>query len=63
VLGQFPGGDGASADQFGLVFDLDNPLVECVNIALASLKDSGALAEIEQTWLADNTSAPVITLE
>jgi polar amino acid transport system substrate-binding protein len=63
VLGQFPGGEGASADQFGFVFDLDNPLVECVNIALASLKDSGQLAQIEQTWLADNTSAPVITLE
>lgn len=63
VLGQFPGGEGASADQFGLVFDLDNPLVDCVNIALASLKDSGVLAQIEQTWLADNTSAPVIAVE
>jgi polar amino acid transport system substrate-binding protein len=63
VLGQFPGGEGAAADQFGFVFDLDNPLVECVNTALASLKDSGELAGIEQTWLADNTSAPVITLE
>ena len=62
VIGQFPAGEGTVADQFGLVFDLDNPLVECVNIALAALKDSGELAAIEQTWLSDKTSAPVISL-
>lgn len=62
VIGQFPAGEGTVADQFGLVFDLDNPLVECVNIALAALKESGELAAIEQTWLSDKTSAPVISL-
>jgi len=62
VIGQFPAGEGTAADQFGLVFDLDNPLVECVNIALATLKESGELAAIEQTWLSDKTSAPVISL-
>jgi polar amino acid transport system substrate-binding protein len=45
-----------------LVFDLDSPLVECVNVALAALKESGELAAIEQTWLSDKTSAPVISL-
>ena len=63
VLGQCPAGEGIAADQFGLVFDLDNPLAECVNAALASLKDSGDLAAIEQTWLADKTSAPVISVD
>lgn len=63
VLGQFPAGDGVAADQFGLVFDLNNPLVDCVNEALASLKDSGELAAIEQEWLAEKTSAPVISLD
>jgi polar amino acid transport system substrate-binding protein len=62
VIGQFPAGEGTVADQFGLVFDLDSPLVECVNVALAALKDSGELATIEQTWLSDKTSAPVISL-
>ena len=62
VIGQFPAGEGTVADQFGLVFDLDNPLVECVNAALAALKESGELATIEQTWLSDKTSAPVISL-
>ena len=62
VIGQFPAGEGTVADQFGLVFDLDSPLVECVNVALTALKDSGELAAIEQTWLSDKTSAPVISL-
>ena len=62
VIGQFPSSDSFAADQFGLVFDLENPLVECVNIALQTLKDNGMLAEIEQTWLSDKTSAPVINL-
>jgi polar amino acid transport system substrate-binding protein len=62
VIGQFPAGEGTVADQFGLVFDLESPLVECVNVALAALKDSGELAAIEQTWLSDKTSAPVISL-
>jgi len=46
-----------------MVFDLDNPLADCVNEALASLKDSGDLAAIEQTWLADKTRAPVISVD
>jgi polar amino acid transport system substrate-binding protein len=62
VIGQFPAGEGTVADQFGLVFVLDSPLVECVNVALAALKESGELATIEQTWLSDKTSAPVISL-
>ena len=62
VIGQFPAGEGTEADQFGLVFDLDNPLVDCVNVALQSIKDSGELATIEQTWLSENISAPVISL-
>ena len=43
------------------MFDLDNPLVDCVNTALATLKDDGTLAAIEGTWLADETGAPVIS--
>lgn len=62
VIGQFPASDGMAPDQFGLVFDLDNPLVDCVNAALQSIKDSGELATIEKTWLSENISAPVISL-
>lgn len=62
VIGQFPAGEGTTADQLGLLFDLDNPLVDCVNAALQAIKDSGALAAIQQTWLSDKISAPVISL-
>ena len=60
VLGQFPADASASADEFGLVFDLENPLVGCVNTALAAIKDSGSLAEITSTWLSSKASIPVI---
>jgi polar amino acid transport system substrate-binding protein len=60
VLGQFPADASASADEFGLVFDLENPLVGCVNTALASIKDSGSLAEITSTWLSSKAEIPVI---
>jgi polar amino acid transport system substrate-binding protein len=63
VIGQFPLSDAVGADNFGLVFDLDNPLAACVNEALASLKESGKLAEIENEWLSGYTGAPVISLD
>ena len=60
VLGQFPSDATAKADEFGLVFDLNNPLVSCVNTALAAIKDSGSLAEITTTWLSSKAEIPVI---
>ncbi len=63
VIGQFPAAAGGTSDDFGLVFEKDNDLVACVNTALATIKASGALATIEQTWLSDNTGVPVITLD
>ena len=63
VIGQFPLSDAVAADNFGLLFDKDNKLVDCVNTALGALKEAGKLAEIEKTWLADKTNAPVITLD
>ena len=63
VIGQFPLSDAVAADNFGLLFDKENKLVDCVNTALGALKESGKLAEIEKTWLADKTNAPVISLD
>jgi polar amino acid transport system substrate-binding protein len=63
VIGQFPLSDAVAADNFGLLFDKDNKLADCVNTALGALKESGKLAEIEKTWLADKTNAPVISLD
>jgi polar amino acid transport system substrate-binding protein len=62
VVGQFPSSASKTTDDFGLVFDLANPLVECVNAALAALKDNGTLASIEKQWLSNKTNAPVIAV-
>jgi len=44
----------------GMLFAKGNPLVNCVNKALAELKDSGMLQQIQDEWLAGET-APYIT--
>ena len=59
VVGQFPAADGEQ-EHFGMLFEEGNPLRDCVNEALATLKDAGTLAEIQQQWLSEKTSAPVI---
>jgi polar amino acid transport system substrate-binding protein len=51
VVGQFP----EQGEHFGLVFEKDNPLVECVNIAIAALEADGTLQALEDEWLADLT--------
>ena len=58
IVGQFP--TVGSQEYFGMVLQKDSPLTECVNEALAQLKDSGELAQIQQTWLSDKASAPVL---
>ena len=62
VIGQFPA-EAGQGDAFGLVFSEGNPLRDCADEALASLKDSGKLADIEQEWLSDVVDAPVIPVE
>jgi polar amino acid transport system substrate-binding protein len=58
IVGQFP--TVGSQEYFGMVLAKDSPLTECVDEALAQLKDSGELAQIQQTWLSDKASAPVL---
>ena len=60
VLGQFPAGDGAEGDRFGMLMTEGNPLKECVDAAIESLKADGTLAALEAEWLQDATGAPVI---
>jgi len=64
VVGQFPPSEVAPGDDFGMVFDLNNPLVECVNEALSRMRDlTYELVSIEETWLSGYTGAPVISLD
>ena len=58
IVGQFP--TIGSQEYFGMVLAKDSPLTECVNEAIAHLKDSGELSQIQQTWLSDKVSAPVL---
>ena len=58
VVGQFPSTGGQ--EHFGMLFEDGNPLRDCVNEALATLKEDGTLEQIQQQWLSDKTSAPVI---
>ena len=46
----------ADGEQFGLLFAKGNPLVTCVNKALAALSDSGELKAIQDQWLAGDTA-------
>ncbi len=55
IVGQFEAV--AGGEEFGLLFQEGNPLVNCVNKALTTLNDSGELQEIQDAWLA-GTSAP-----
>ena len=58
VVGQFPSTDGQ--EFFGILFPEGSPLRPCVNEALTTLRDDGTLAELQQQWLSEKTSAPVI---
>jgi len=58
IVGQFPAV--GEQEYFGMVFEQENPLVECVNEALATLRDDGTLDQIQQEWLSDKASAPVL---
>jgi polar amino acid transport system substrate-binding protein len=57
IVGQFsaPGGD-----EWGALLEKDSPLTDCVSFAIDSLRDSGELGEIEQTWISEKANAPVL---
>ena len=58
IVGQFP--SVGEQERFGMVFEKGNPLVECVNEALATLRENGTLASIQREWLSKRASAPVL---
>ena len=60
LLGQFPAERSENPDRFGLLMEDGNPLRECVDAALESLRTDGTLAAIEAKWLQETTGVPVI---
>jgi len=59
IVGQFQQQSG-SPEQFGMLFQKDNPLVCCVNKALATMKGDGTLNAIEKKWLSQTVNVPVL---
>jgi polar amino acid transport system substrate-binding protein len=55
VIGQYP-----SEEQFGMLFEEGNPLVECVNDVLGEIRDDGTLERLQQDWLQDYLGVPTI---
>jgi polar amino acid transport system substrate-binding protein len=56
IVGQFP----TSGEHFGMLFEKGNPLVDCVNQALATLKSNGTLDNLQQQWLGDYLNVSTI---
>jgi len=59
IIGQFQPVSGEQ-EEFGMLFEKGNPLVACVNEALAALKADGTLDQIEQQWLSSEVDVPVL---
>jgi polar amino acid transport system substrate-binding protein len=55
-VGQFP----SVGEHYGLLFSKGDPLVGCVNTALAALKTNGTLAALQHKWLGIYTDVPLI---
>ena len=56
LVGQFP----SSGEHFGLLFHKGNPLVGCVDKALATLNRNGTLASLEKKYLQVYLSVPTL---
>ena len=59
VVGQFVDPN-IGPDQFGMLFGKGDPLVSCVNGALAALKADGTLDALQAQYLADYQAVPVL---
>jgi polar amino acid transport system substrate-binding protein len=58
VVGQFP--TVGTPEHFGMTFVKGNPLVGCVNQALAELKSDGTLQAITTKWLSEKTNVGAV---
>ena len=59
IIGQLPGA-GDKPEQFGIVLDKGSALTSCVSGAVDALRTDGTLASLQQQWLTEAGSAPVL---
>lgn len=57
IVGQFEPETGES-EEFGLLLDKNSKLTPCVDAAVASLRKDDTLADLEKTWLSEQTKVP-----
>jgi polar amino acid transport system substrate-binding protein len=58
IVGQF--GPPAEPDRVGFVLELDNPLVACVNQALAQIQEDGTAEDILDEWINTGEEIPFL---
>lgn len=58
IVGQFP--TSAQQDQIGMVLELDSPLTDCINEALAVVRESGELQAIYDRTITEAQGVPVL---
>jgi polar amino acid transport system substrate-binding protein len=52
---------GAEPEQLGMLFETGSPLIPCVNEALATLRDDGTLAALQEEWLSAGGDIPTLS--
>ena len=55
-VGQFP----STGEHYGMLFQKGNPLVGCINTALAALKSNGTISSLQKKWLSIYNNVPTI---
>jgi polar amino acid transport system substrate-binding protein len=58
IVGRFP--TIGAQEYFGVTFQKNNSLVNCVNKAIAALKQNGTLDQLEQKWITSKANAPLM---
>lgn len=58
IVGQFP--TSAQQDQIGAVLELDSPLTDCINEAIAAIGENGQLQEIYDNTITEAQGVPVL---
>jgi polar amino acid transport system substrate-binding protein len=51
-------GQSAGEEEFGMLFEKGNPLVDCVNQVLGEMKSDGTLQDLQDEWLQDYLGVP-----
>jgi polar amino acid transport system substrate-binding protein len=59
IVGQFVS-PSSEPEQFGMLFEKGDPLVGCVDAALAAMTADGTLDQIQQQWLSSEVDVPVL---